>query len=426
MRVLILTAGSRGDVQPFVALGRGLRDAGYAVTMCTAETFRPFVTANGLHYAYMNDKLLNLKDTAEGTAALEGKGNKLALMKQAMPLMREMLHDSWQAAHGIDALIFHPKALAGSHIAEALRIPAFASIPLPMLTPTAAFPNPIVPVNLGPLANRLTYGVNRLLSAPFSGLINQWRREELGLPPRSRFADELSSIPGTHIPVLYPFSEYVVPAPADYPTDAFITGYWFLDEAWEPPASLARFLESGKAPVYIGFGSMISTDPAGKAQMVVEALKRAGQRGVLASGWGGIKPSDLPDDIYLLEQAPHDWLFPRMAAVVHHGGAGTTAAGLRAGVPSVICPFMGDQPFWGRRVYELGVGTQPIPQKRLTVDNLSAAINQAVSDNAMRQRAAELGAKIRPEDGVGKAIAIIQRSVGRAEPQAHLETAAVY
>lgn len=172
---------------------------------------------------------------------------------------------------------------------------------------------------------------------------------------------------------------------------------------------LAAFLEAGPPPVYIGFGSMVSSRPQETAELALQALARAGQRGVLASGWGGLHREALPEEVFLLDAAPHSWLFPRMAAVVHHGGAGTTAAGLRAGVPSILTPFFGDQPFWGRQVHKLGVGPQPIPQRQLSAANLAAAIQQAVTDTEMQQRAADLGRRIRAEDGVARAVEVLQR-----------------
>ena len=156
---------------------------------------------------------------------------------------------------------------------------------------------------------------------------------------------------------------------------------------------------------------MAGRNPAKVTQLVVAALQKAGVRGLIATGWGGLKANDLPETIFKLEQAPHDWLFERVTAVVHHGGAGTTAAGLRAGKPTVICPFFGDQPFWGQRVALLGAGSAPIPQKKLTVENLAVAVQTAVNNAAMRQQAAALGHQIRQEDGVANAIAIIERSV---------------
>ena len=210
--------------------------------------------------------------------------------------------------------------------------------------------------------------------------------------------------------MLYGFSPSVVPMPADWGPANHITGYWFLDPAedWTPPAALLKFLQAGPAPVYIGFGSMSSRKPEETAELVIKALKKTNQRALLFSGWGGLHKEGLPDSLFMIDTTPHAWLFPRMAAVVHHGGAGTTASGLRAGVPSIVVPFFGDQAFWGKRVHDLGVGPAPIPRKKLSVDVLAQAIQESVTNSAMQQRAADLGSKIRAEDGIANAVEIIQ------------------
>jgi sterol 3beta-glucosyltransferase len=197
---------------------------------------------------------------------------------------------------------------------------------------------------------------------------------------------------------------------------ARVTGYWFLDHPpdWQPPADLVDFLESGPPPIYIGFGSLKSRGAEKAGRIVLDALRQSGHRGVIAIGGGGLSESDLPDEVFAVGSVPHDWLFPRMAAVVHHGGAGTTGAELRAGVPSVIVPVTNDQPFWGRRVRALGVGPAPIPRRRLTADRLARAICIAVTDESIRKRGAELGETIRAEDGVGNAVRIVNQALGRS------------
>jgi sterol 3beta-glucosyltransferase len=412
MKICILTMGTRGDVQPYVALGKGLKAAGHDVTLSTAHTFETFVTENGLRYAYMTDELIRLMDTAEGKGAMEGKrGKGFGLIKKSKLVLRQMLDEAWEAAQGADVIVYHPKTLAGYHIAEKLRIPVFLSLPLPAYTPTGAFANPLLGTTRLPGAlNRLSYSITRMANAMYGDVVNDWRAR-MGLPPRGRFASEIVLPDGKPMPTLYCYSPRVIPTPGDWPATTVATGYWFLDSqaGWQPPAALADFLEAGEPPVYVGFGSIPSGDPEAKAWTVIEAL--GGQRAILASGWGGLKAAGLPGNVFMIEQAPHDWLFPRVKAVVHHGGAGTTAAGLRAGRPSVACPFFGDQPFWGQRVYELGAGPQPVPQKTLNAENLGAAIRAAVTDSGMQARAAALGEQIRAEDGVGRAVAIIERAL---------------
>jgi sterol 3beta-glucosyltransferase len=212
--------------------------------------------------------------------------------------------------------------------------------------------------------------------------------------------------------VLYGYSPQVIPPPADWSDFVHVTGYWFLEPPaeWEPPNDLVNFLQAGSPPVYIGFGSMPSSKPEETADLVLQALARVGQRAVLSSGWGGLKKENLTDNAIMIGSIPHSWLFPKMAAVVHHGGAGTTAAGLSAGIPSIVIPFFGDQPFWGQRVYELGVGPKPIPRQRLTVEGLVEAIRSAVFNPTINKNAARLGDRIRAEDGVARAVAIIEQN----------------
>jgi UDP:flavonoid glycosyltransferase YjiC (YdhE family) len=238
--------------------------------------------------------------------------------------------------------------------------------------------------------------------------LNKWRRK-MGLRPHGTLFGYYTWMRQRKVMTIYGFSPLVLSPPTDWPDGHHIAGYWFLVEPadWQPPADLLKFLEAGPPPVYVGFGSMDDQNPERISQIVVEALRLSGQRGVMVSGWGGLGAITLPETIYRLDSIPHSWLFPHMAALVHHGGAGTTAAGLRAGIPAVITPFAADQPFWAGRVARLGVGIRGANFFRLTADGLAAAITQAVNDSEMRQRAASLGDQLRAENGVAKAVEII-------------------
>ena len=421
MKIFILTVGTRGDVQPFVALGKGLQTAGHTVTICTSATFASFVTDHGLRYAYMNNEIIRFIDSDAGRKAMEEADNLVAWVKIAMeltqqikPVYRRMLDEAWDAVQDTDLIIYHPKALGGYDIAEKLDIPGFLALPFPTFVPTAAFPAVVFPEwKLGGWYNKASYFLaTRLAQATMGGVINRWRQETLTLPKRPALVNELTRTTGKHkgaVPVLHCYSPHVLPQPTDWPETAVTTGYWFLEQQddWQPPTDLVDFLDAGPPPIYVGFGSISGRDPAKTTQIIVDALTQTGQRGILATGWGGLASADLPETIFPLESAPHDWLFPRVAAVVHHGGAGTTAAGLRAGKPTIICPFFGDQPFWGRRIAALGVGPQPIPQKKLTIDRLAAAMKLAVEDEQMQAQAMSLGEKLRAEDGIGNAVALI-------------------
>lgn len=424
MHVLILTIGSRGDVQPFVALGAGLIASGHRVTLATSPRFRSTVEDAGLTFAPVSDEMVALADSPTGRAMFEAMGssyvktlaNLLRIVRRLGPMQRDLVADGWAAAERAhaDVIVYHPKMFGAPHYAERLGIPAVLGLLFPQLVPTDAFPAVGFPErDWGMWYNRLTYrivlGISGRLARYFSG---QWRAE-YGLPPIPRGMDFLHRTDGSPIPILHAFSEHIVPTPSDWPESATTTGFWFLDRSsdWTPPDDLYAFLDAGDPPVYIGFGSMAARDPERTTRIVLEAVQRAGVRAILATGWGGLTASDVPPTVHLLKSAPHDWLFERVSAVVHHGGAGTTAAGLRAGRPTVICPFFGDQPFWGRRIHALGVGPSPIPQKELTPEKLAAALIQATTDAEMRQRAEALGREIRSEDGVGRAVDVLEALV---------------
>ena len=427
MNIFIVTAGSRGDVQPYVALGKGLKEAGHAVTLCTCASFEPFITEHGLNYGYMNDDFMKLVDSEAGREAMESGGNvfgliksMLLLMKEAKVLNREMFKDAWNAAQAAkpDLIIFHPKALAGAHIAEKLAVPAILAVPVPVIVPTAESPAIGFPrLKLGRWYNNLSYSILHRGYHQYDDIVNEFRQEVLGLGKYPKATTPIQMADGQPIPVLHGYSELVWPRPQDWPATAHVTGYWFLDQAasWQPPADLEAFLNAGDAPVYVGFGSMAGRNPQKMANIIVEALQMADVRGIIATGWGGLAADNLPGTIFKLDQAPHAWLFPRVSAVVHHGGAGTTAAGLRAGRPTVICPFIIDQPYWGERVDALGVGSKPIPQKKLTTEKLANAIREVTTDQRIRQNADILGHNIRGEDGIARAVAIIEGVAKRGQ-----------
>jgi UDP:flavonoid glycosyltransferase YjiC (YdhE family) len=235
--------------------------------------------------------------------------------------------------------------------------------------------------------------------------VNSLRQTHLDLAPfsLSEYLDLLDRTPSTTL-----VSRHVVPRPADWQDHHHLTGFLFYDdEDWRPPPELEDFIHAGEAPVYIGFGSMHDRQPHQTTRLILEALQHAQRRAVLYKGWAGLGQSDLPQTVYLLDYAPHSWLFPRMAAVVHHAGAGTSAAALRAGVPSIPVPHSGDQLFWARRLYQIGAGARPLPRDRLSALGLAERITAAVQDSQLRSQAAELGSRISAEDGAGRTVAAI-------------------
>jgi sterol 3beta-glucosyltransferase len=413
MKILITTFGTRGDLQPYIAFALGLQAANHTVAVCTSEGYRSFVESYGLQYEYLDRELLELTQLLMGEA--ETIKEIMSATRKMPPLMRQMMEEEWNTAHRFqpDLIIYHAKCLGSLHVAEKLGIPAILSLPLPFYTPTTAFPVPFMAnVRLGNRFNKWSYGL--MEKAPllmYGNMINDFRVKTLAVPSLGRFPNLLARSDGSPVPVIYPYSAHVLPVPDDFPPHVYVTGYWFLDRPaeWQPDPDLVRFLEAGPPPVYIGYGSMGGQGAHKRTKVVIEALERSGQRGLISTGWGGLQVSSVPDNIYKLDTVPHDWLFPQVAAVVHHGGSGTTASGLRAGKPTVICPFVGDQPFWGRLVHQLGVGPKPISQKRLTADRLAEAITLATQDVEMQKRANELGQKISAEDGVARAVEIVSK-----------------
>ena len=412
VEISISASGTRGDVQPYVALGKGLKDAGYNVCVLTSDSFESLVTGAGLGFRSTGESVEEVLQTDEWRKVMES-GNFLKILAKMRSEMKQRSGDMAQQLpdllKGSDLIIAGTGIFGSYALAEMMNIPIIQAYVFPF-TPTSEFPSPLVPkLPLGGAINKLSFHAMRQMLWQTSKMSDSATRKAFGLKKGS-FWGPYKALAQTHMPVLYGYSSYVLPRPNDWADNYDVTGYWFLDEPkdWTPPSDLVEFLDAGEPPVYIGFGSMQSRNPEEAGQIALEALAISGQRGVIASGWGGLKAADVPKTVHVISSIPHSWLFPRMAAVVHHGGAGTTAAGLRAGVPSIIVPFMGDQPFWGQRVVNLGVGPKPIPRKKLNSKLLGEAIVEAMSNTEMRRKAKDLGENIRAENGVTNAVAIIQ------------------
>lgn len=414
MRITILTIGSRGDVQPYVALGQGLQAAGYQVRLAAHDNFETFVRDRGLTFFSIAADPRGILEGEAGRNWLEA-GNPVTFMRQminaARPAMWQILADFWQACQDTD-LVLYPvlAALPVASIAEKLSLPAYPAY-LQHVHPTRVYPSSLVMPRprLGGIYNRMTYTLTGQLFWQFlRPIVNQWRVDTLGLLPFP-FKNPFDAWRKQRQPFLYGFSPHVIPKPPEWGHEVHITGYWFLpaQTTWEPPEALLDFLRSGPPPVCVGFGSMTNRNPEEVTDIVLKALSQSRQRGLLVTGWGGLSNADLPDDVFKIESAPFDWLFPQMTAVIHHGGAGTTATGLRAGVPAIVVPFFGDQHFWGWRVAQLGAGPRPIPRKKLSAERLAAAIEETVSNERFRNRAAAVGRQIRAEDGVTAAVNVL-------------------
>jgi sterol 3beta-glucosyltransferase len=417
MRVTIVSVGSRGDAQPYVALGLELARRGHAVTVATHEVFRDFVSGHGLAFAPVAGDPLSVVSAVDRWLATGHTRHALSAARFFLRTRRwlgdALLGDFWRVSQDSDVLVYSPIAAPIWSVAERLGIPGIAAFLQP-LHRTRSFPTIGVPTafSLGGAINDASHVFAAQAAWQIHRrLINAWRRDTLALPAvpwRGPFAGSGSR--QRPIPTIYGFSPHVVARPADWPAGVYVTGYWVLPQSadWRPVPALAAFLDAGPPPVSIGFGSMTPRDAGHLTAIALRALALTGQRGVLLSGWGEFGLGPLPTGVITLPDVPHEWLFPQMHAVVHHGGSGTTGAGLRAGVPSVVVPLGFDQPYWGRRVLALGVGPAPIPRRHLTADRLASAIDRAVHDAGIRDRAARLGATLRDERGVERAVDVIE------------------
>lgn len=402
MHITILALGSRGDVQPYAVLGRGLKSAGHQVRFITFESFAALVAEMGLDFH-------PIPGDAQAVVA-DGGTNMLGLVRSFTNLAKGYARSLSNSHLGETDLIINqlPGGLYGFDLAEKYNLPMMLASVIPLARtdtkPLMGFPT--LPL---PGYNRMTYSMGeKVLWQMFRSVINEWRTQMLKLPPLplKGYFDQLGT---RNFPILNGFSEHVVPRPADWNEHIHITGYWFPKETkWNPSKALLEFLDAGNPPVFIGFGSMPVRNPLKTTEIILEALRRIGQRGILHPGWGGLGNISLPENVFKIDYASYAWLFPRMSMIFHHGGSGTTAYALRSGVPSCVIPFVFDQFYWGQRSVDLGVGPAPIPFKKLTVEKLNQAIQVGTCTPEIQQNAADLGEKIRVENGVSAAINLIE------------------
>lgn len=407
-RLALVAMDTRGGVQPYFALALGLQRAGHDVRVIAPEDFQSVGAKLGLAVHPTSGSMEDVLRLTRGVAERGALATMRLAKVETARRMRLWAGEVLEGARGSELMLGGVGGMiAGLSVADKLGIPFLEAHLQPIGQATREFPGVLLPKfpSLFGLGTRLGHFLSEQgIWAPFRSAMRVARREVLGLDGDARVS--------TTLPVLYGVSPEVVPQPADWDARRHLVGYWNLPGTdWNPPEALTRFLAAGDRPVCIGFGSMAAQDPQALSELVLEATKRAGVRAVLLSGWGGLANLER-DDVLVLPEAPHDWLLPRMAAVVHHGGAGTTGAGLTAGIPSIVVPFTMDQPFWGERVFALGAGPRPIPRSALTVERLAERLRAATTDPAMSDRARQLGERLRAEDGVGRAVALIGEVLG--------------
>jgi sterol 3beta-glucosyltransferase len=403
MRIAIVCNDTRGGVQPYVALGAGLAKAGHDVRAVAPAEFAPMFNEAGLTMAPLSggERLIELQATG---IAEQGMVATMRFMARELPNQIEhWTRETLNACQGVDVMTGGIGGMVtGLSVAEKLRVPFVPTHLQPVNAPTDAHPGvmlPWWPRWLGRRSLHLSHHLSDMAAwMAFKRPMASARTRVLGLtgPPRQTDVG----------PVLYGFSRHVVNLPTTEHRHRHVCGYWPLPAptSWRPPSELTAFLARGGTIVSIGFGSMTSSKPEAVTDLVLGAVRRAGVRAVLLSGWGGLTSQPQTNDVFYAPALPHDWLFPQVAAAVHHGGAGTTGAALSAGIPAIIVPFAADQPFWGSRVAALGCGPSPIRRTRLTQENLGDALSRLVANNSMRSRAAQLGALIREDRGVDEAV----------------------
>jgi UDP:flavonoid glycosyltransferase YjiC (YdhE family) len=411
-----------GDTQPFVSLAVRFKQQGHTVKLAARPDFAGLAASYDIEFAPLGNPYKSLLRSEEVATAI-GSGNMLKMLvkqasdsKQRKAFLDGLDTDAMRAVEGAEAIIYKSSWVPFYSIAEKLGVPSAAAMFMP-LTTTRSFPSFLIGggKDRGKAINWLIWRITEQFIWQVSrNFDHKMRRELLGLPPLPFWGPSAQQLECT--PLYYAYSPTVIPRPADWPDRIHVTGFWFSDPppGWTPPSDLVAFLESGPPPVYVGFGSMPSGSAEDTLKLILKALDLSRQRGILLSGWAGIgEERKLPEYAFGVQSVPHSWLFPRVSAVVHHGGAGTTGAGLRAGVPSIVTPFVADQPNWAGRIEALGVGPRPIPFRELTADLLGDAIRQAISDTAMRQRASDLGEQIRSEDGIGTTVDLFMSFVRR-------------
>ena len=414
--VVMLASGTRGDVQPFLALALGLRRAGIPVVIAAAPRFRVLVEERNIGFAPLEGNPSDLMAGVSGSMAASLSGGAVRgilstshFLREAQPEFRRMLESAVAACRPARAILAGLSSTWGLSIAEALGIPCVLS----MLQPfgrTNAFPSALMPVrvSLGRRYNALSYRViEQAMWRPWRRTTNDWRHRTLGLPSLPA-SGPWEAAYAAGFPCLYGFSPSVLPAPGDWPPAHIVTGYWFLEEShgWTPQPALESFLSSGVPPLYVGFGSMMTGFGRSTFRVLDRALELSGLRAVVSAGSeaGPFLPAHASRRMFFVEDASHAWLFPRVTAVMHHGGAGTTAEGLRAGVPSIIFPRAVDQYFWAERIARLGVGPRPVGRRDFNPGTLAQLYRRAAMDQGMRERARLIGERVRAENGVARAV----------------------
>lgn len=414
MTYVLLALGSRGDVMPMVALAGELSGRGERATIVGLAEYAPLAARSGAGFEPISASLeeamwLGRPWARRAMIAQPGLmylGMRERLARSAPQVADAILRTVAPGDVVVSGLATMDAAVALASTGQVQAVAALFSPVLPSADPEATVLASVT-VGASPLT-RLASGAGWALSSRLSAGSGREVRRRLGLG-RPWSTGPAAAV--RRLPILLATSPTVTPAATEWPPGVRQTGFWTAPEPadWRPPAELCDFLDAGMPPVYVSFGTCPAADPAGDVRLFVCAARRAGQRLVVHPPSG--IAVDLPEDVLRLSEVPHGWLFPRMAGVIHHGGAGTTASALRAGVPSAAVPHLGDQGYYGRRIARLGVGPAPVGRSRLTaarLANLIRAVTSGPDAVRMRARAADLGSRLSQERGTAQAVDLLQ------------------
>ncbi|KAE8137913.1 hypothetical protein BDV38DRAFT_270942 [Aspergillus pseudotamarii] len=424
LNIVIHVVGSRGDVQPFIALGNELQKHGHRIRLATHDVFHSFVRKSGLEFYPIGGDPAELMAFMVKNPGLipNMKSLKAGEITRKRVMVREMLEGCWKscieddpgtgAPFVADAIIANPPSFAHVHCAQALGVPLHLMFTMPWSS-TSEYPHPLANLkysgNNASFANAVSYGVVEWMTWQGLGdVINDWR-ETIDLE-RVPLTEGPSLVQTLKVPFTYCWSPALVPKPKDWPSYIDVCGFFFRElPIYTPSSELDAFLRAGPPPVYIGFGSIVIDDPPRLTSILEKAVRAVGVRAIISRGWSNLGGSSSEDILYIGD-CPHEWLFQHVSAVVHHGGAGTTACGLRFGKPTAIVPFFGDQPFWGKMIAASGAGSEPIPQKTLTAENLAEAIRHCLTPQA-KEAAKDISIKMQYESGVKAAVESFHRNL---------------
>lgn len=413
MKVAILTLGSRGDVQPYVALARELIMKGHEAKICTGASFRQFILENGVDFHKAEADLMALLESKEGKDVFNGGRYRLfKILKYAKevitPAYRKSMDDFLAASADSDLIIYHPKTLVAPDIAEYLGIPCISLPPIPAVYPISEFPNIAVTAdkNLGSVLNRLSYKATAFGETPYMKQINEFREECLHLPKRK--AGKLAyEVNGKKIPIIYPISPYLFQQVQSWRDKVYLSGFFFMDigEA-KLDEALLDYLESGSKPIVVSFSSMPLKDPDAFAHKLIRALKETGDRAVVLTGTSGLDFKN-EDCIFSMDRVPHRLIFSRAKGIIHHGGVGTMSEALLSGVPQLMIPFAVDQPFWANLLHSKGYALKPLKESTLEISDLVKALRD-MEDEKYKKKAKEIREIVASENGLKNAAAYIE------------------